>query len=290
MSDIFRHHLLRTGVSAEISLLLTLRRLRTGLAASQMNDMVGLGTSTILSKFRITISAILSELGPRYLKSLTVADQRILNELDVNARRGFPGCIGSLDCMHVRWAKCPKQYQAAYKGKEGFPTVVVQAVALHDLYCSHIFVGHPGAGNDLNVLSADPFFQKITYSGCESFAYRVGDRTFSTPYYLTDLIYPTYPIFARPISTPQSSSEHRYTKEQESTRKDVERLFGVVQSRFCMVRSGAYRFEGMAIEDIKRCILVCFLIHNMIVSDAAEYDWGYDDRFVSSLHFAIANA
>lgn len=46
-----------------------------------------------------------------------------------NSMRGFPGMIGSLDCMHWAWEKCPVAYHGAYQGKEKVPTIVLEAVA-----------------------------------------------------------------------------------------------------------------------------------------------------------------
>ena len=52
--------------------------------------------------------------------------------LETNAKRGFPGCIGSMDCTHVTW-RAPKALQAAHVNKDGATTVVVQAVVQHNL-------------------------------------------------------------------------------------------------------------------------------------------------------------
>ena len=35
---------------------------------------------------------------------------------------GLPGCIGSIDCTHVHWDKCPASHRSLYVGKEKFPT------------------------------------------------------------------------------------------------------------------------------------------------------------------------
>jgi hypothetical protein len=35
--------------------------------------------------------------------------------------RGFPGCIGSIDCVHIGWDRCPTQYTNVYTGDETYP-------------------------------------------------------------------------------------------------------------------------------------------------------------------------
>ena len=36
---------------------------------------------------------------------------------------GLPGCIGSADCVHVHWERCPSGSRSSLKGKEGYPTL-----------------------------------------------------------------------------------------------------------------------------------------------------------------------
>ena len=52
---------------------------------------------------------------------------RLLNE---SYKQGWPGCIGSIDCMHWTWKNCPSAWAGMFTGKEGKPTVVLEAVAV----------------------------------------------------------------------------------------------------------------------------------------------------------------
>jgi hypothetical protein len=63
----------------------------------------------------------------------------LIQILDTNNRRGFPGCIGSLDCMHWAWKNCPTVLAGRYKGKEKKQTVVLEAVANQCLWIWHCF-------------------------------------------------------------------------------------------------------------------------------------------------------
>ena len=53
---------------------------------------------------------------------------------------------------------------------------------------------------------------------------------YNLAYYLTDGIYPNWSTFIQSISLPQGPKAELFAKLQESTRKDVERAFGVLQA------------------------------------------------------------
>jgi Plant transposon protein len=38
--------------------------------------------------------------------------------LSINAMRGFPGCLGSIDCQHWQWERCPDAFAGQFTGKE----------------------------------------------------------------------------------------------------------------------------------------------------------------------------
>ena len=75
------------------------------------------GASTIESKFRTAVRAIVSELGPEYLPGLWspgMASARVA-EMEYNALSGFPFCVGKLDAMVMAWRSCPKAAQGQHK-------------------------------------------------------------------------------------------------------------------------------------------------------------------------------
>ena len=81
---------------------------------------------------------------------------------------------------------------------------------------------------------------------------------------LVDGIYPEFTRFVKGISQPIDEKEKRFTKWQESARKDIERAFGVLQQKFQFVAQPILLLD---IIEIGRRVRTCLLLHNMVVSD-----------------------
>jgi hypothetical protein len=64
----------------------------------------------------------------------------------------------------------------------------------------------------------------------------VNDNRYTMGYYLVDGIYPSWEMFVKAFQSPQGNKKVHFTRAQEALRKDVGRAFGVLQSRFAMVR------------------------------------------------------
>ena len=69
------------------------------------------------------------------------------------------------------------------------------------------------------------------------------------------------------IPLPQSQKHQVFAKKQESARKDVERAFGVLQSRFAIVRGPSRMWFKEIIGEV---LQACVIMHNMIVEDECD--------------------
>ncbi|XP_050365626.1 uncharacterized protein LOC126784187 [Argentina anserina] len=165
-----------------------LQMLAYGSAADQCIEITRMGESTTLECMEEFCSQVVHLSGPRYLRSPTPADLTRL--LAKGERRGFPGMIGSIDCMHWEWKNCPTAYQGAYSGRKGRPTVILEAVASYDKWIWHRFFGCPGAKNDINVLHLSNVFSEILARRGPTIVYEVHGQRYTTNYYLADEIYP----------------------------------------------------------------------------------------------------
>ncbi|XP_024013385.1 uncharacterized protein LOC112087748 [Eutrema salsugineum] len=227
----------RVSLSAIQKCNAAIRMMAYGSAADAVDEYLRLGESTALSCLKHFTEAIISLFGDEYLRRPTAADLQQL--LDVGESRGFPGMIGSIDCMHWVWKNCPTAWKGQYTRGSGKPTIVLEAVASHDLWIWHAFFGPPGTLNDINVLKRSPVFDDILQGRAPKVKYYVNGNQYRYAYYLPDGIYPKWETFVQSIPLPQDPKTRCFAKHQESVRKDVERAFGVLQARFAIVKNPA---------------------------------------------------
>ena len=69
------------------------------------------------------------------------------------------------------------------------------------------------------------------------------------------------------ISNPEGKKKQLYAKLQEAARKDVERAFGVLQSRFAIIRNPCRLWDCDTIALVWKA---CVVLHNMIVEDERD--------------------
>jgi leucyl aminopeptidase (aminopeptidase T) len=93
-------------------------------------------------------------------------------------------------------------------------------------------------------------------------------NTYDKGYYLADGIYLSWVTFVKTVRNPADEKCKRFAKEQEAARKDVERAFGVFQSRWVIIQYPARIWNVMT---------AYVIMHNMIVENERDdniYDQG----------------
>ncbi|KAL3628938.1 hypothetical protein CASFOL_027984 [Castilleja foliolosa] len=261
-----------------------LRMLAYGTPADSLDEYVKIGKSTADASLRAFCRGVVSIFKGEYLRSPTEADTTRL--LHVAEQRGFPGMLGSLDCMHWQWDKCPTSYHGFFTGRSGKPTLILEAVASYDLWIWHAFFGMPGTFNDINVLNQSNLFDELCAGRAPPANFVVNGTQYDMGYYLADGIYPKWATLVQTISQPQGRKKKLFARMQEAYRKDVERAFGVLQSRFAIVR-GPARFWNE--EDLKYIMTTCVILHNMIIEDQRDHDETVDhEELLSSRPIAVS--
>ncbi|XP_045810385.1 putative nuclease HARBI1 [Trifolium pratense] len=263
----------RVGLSPLQKCTAAIRLLAYGVPADNVDDYVRIGESTTVECLERFVTGVYTIFGPQYLRRPNNEDTERL--LRIGEARGFPGMLGSIDCMHWEWKNCPVAWKGQFcRGDHGKPTIMLEAVASYDLWIWHAFFGTPGSNNDINVLNTSNVFFDILEGEAPMVQYSVNSTSYNMGYYLADGIYPEWSTFVKTIPMPQGEKRKLFAKRQESVRKDVERAFGVLQSRFAIVRGPARSWH---MNTMKHIMYACIIMHNMIVEDERDiHDGNFD--------------
>ena len=253
------------GLSSLQKITAAFRILTYGVAADATDDYVRIGESTAIESLRRFVSAVVEVFGDEYLRSPNEDDTARL--LAIGESRGFPGMLGSIDCMHWRWKNCPSAWQGMYTGHVHEPTIILEAVADKDLWIWHAFFGMPGSHNDINVLHRSSLFARLAEGQAPEVNYTINNNEYTMGYYLADGIYPSWATFVKTIPEPQGNKKKYFAAAQEACRKDVERAFGVMQARFTIARGPTRFWDEDTLGQIMRA---CVIMNNIIVEDECD--------------------
>ncbi|XP_073271491.1 uncharacterized protein [Primulina huaijiensis] len=97
--------------------------------------------------------------------------------------------------------------------------------------------------------------------------YTICGKEYHTGYYLADGIYPKWATIVQTIRDPLGPKKKYFAMKQESCRKDVERAFGFLQSRFAIVAAPARSWRK---NDLHYIMKACIIMHNMIIEDERD--------------------
>ncbi|XP_076943458.1 uncharacterized protein LOC143613706 [Bidens hawaiensis] len=207
-----------------------IRQLAYGASADQCDEYIRIGESTSIECLHKFCRSIVEVFGPRYLRRPNQDDIQRLLKLH-SEKHGFVGMLGSIDCMHWAWRNRPT--------------------------CSN---------NDINVLNQSPVFNQLLEGNAPQCNFIVNGNEYTQGYYLADGIYPEWSTLVKSfVYPPNNNLKMQYFKRrQESCRKDVERAFGVLQSRWAIIRGPEKSTSIPVLGDIMHA---CIILHNMIVED-----------------------
>jgi hypothetical protein len=181
-----------------------IRMLAYGVAGDLVDDYMRMSESTYIEAMYNFCRAIISVFGEVYLREPNLEDtQRVLS---INEKRGFPGMLGSMDCMHWEWKNCPFAWQGQYSGHAEGCTIILEAIASQDLWIWHSFFGMAGSHNDINVLQRSPVFGRLANGNAPSVSFKVLGHTYTKGSYLADGIYPEWHVFVKTHLLTRSSS------------------------------------------------------------------------------------
>ena len=142
-------------------------------------------------------------------------------------------------------------------------------MADYDLWIWHAYFGMPGTNNDINVLESSHLFSNMAKGIAPTAHYVIQGKEYNMGYYLADNIYPKWSTIVQTIHEPQGTKRKYFAMRQEACRKDVERAFGVLQSRFAIVAGPSRFWSKNVLHDIMTAYII---MHNMIIEDERDLD------------------
>mmetsp|Transcript_1820 Transcript_1820/g.4130 ORF Transcript_1820/g.4130 Transcript_1820/m.4130 type:complete len:220 (-) Transcript_1820:1705-2364(-) len=88
-------------------------------------------------------------------------DEAIAKVMNFYTILGLPGCIGSIDCVHMGWDMCPAGMRSDATGKEGYPTLSFEVVVSHTRRILAVTRGFWGTWNDKTIIRYDETFDRL---------------------------------------------------------------------------------------------------------------------------------
>ena len=265
-----------TQIPIEIKILIALRILARGNLMDDISEFSTAGLATVTECFKTFVVNFAYHFKDAFIHMPEGDD--LIEVMKVYSRLGFPGCIGSMDCTHIKWLKCPQDLTNLCTGKELAPTLVFQVIVDHARMIRHVSGSEFGTLNDINVCQIDDMIKNdstgfLTSDGQRRNRY--GDVVFEIvdsngkkiivkgAYVITDGGYESLSIFVNPQILNSTRECIVWSEFVEAVRKDVGCTFGILKCRFHFLKIGSRFMEQIIIES---AFISCCIIHNMLLS------------------------
>ena len=257
----------RTSIDPFVKFLAAQKMICYGVSYAAFKDYFQMGESTArLCLEKLTRGIVkCPAISEHYLRAPTKSDARKIVSLHKKVY-GIDGCLGSLDVTKIHWSACPVAWKGQFEGKEGYPTIGLEAVADYNLWIWHSAFGFPGSLNDINVWDRSPLLESMldgTHDNID-FKFTIDGENFEQLYYLVDGIYPSLSRFLATINDPTTTLDCFFAPKQEGWRKSIERAFGVLKKKFLSVGSKCVLYHR---EDMFYLVTASIVMHNMMVHE-----------------------
>jgi hypothetical protein len=138
---------------SELLVMSALYLLGTGAAFHSCKPLCGISTSEVQKFFYMFIEALVDMKDEYIYLPRNFAELKSVIR-DYNAA-GLPGCVGSMDVVHVKWSNCPSGDHNRAKGKEGYPTLGFQCITDFNWRVMAIYGPQFGSQNDKDIVKHD---------------------------------------------------------------------------------------------------------------------------------------
>ena len=259
-----------------LKLLGTLRMLGKGCSWDLLYELSGVSGNVHRKWTYLFIEKFSKEMYPVYVHGPRNNEE--LNTItSLYAACGFPGCVGSTDCVHIRWEMCPAVWASAYRnGKHNYASIAYEMTVDHSKRFQSTTIGHYGTTSDKTVVKFDGFVTEVRFGELftqAQYKLQIDDNRWIVEkglYLLVDGGYHKWRIMQCPLKHTVEEDEARWSEFAESIRKDVECSIGILKKRYQLLKN-AINWHRKS--DIDNAVFSCVILHNML----HEFD-GYDKR------------
>ena len=266
------------SIPFEVKVLACLRHLGRGECWDTIKELCqDLVSHTTLPRFFTRFTQAMREMYEDDMIHAPRTETELESVLFRSAKRGFPGCIGYMDGVHVHWDRCPVQWKHLCTGKNEYPTIGWQCVVNHNRRFMSVSKGQMGSVNDKAACKYDEFVKQLrTESVYKDHKYMVYDvrgvQEEETGLWLNvDGGYIGIPECL--VGEPQCLDHYMnfWTTFMESERKHVECAFGILKGRFRILKL-PIRMHNFS--EIDNMFVTCAILHNMCLDfDGADDGW-----------------
>ena len=251
----------------ELLVMSSLYLLGTGAAFRSCRSLCSISTSEVQKFFYVFLDAIVD------MKDEYVYMPRNITELNRVSScygvAGLPGCCGSIDVVHVKWANCPAGDFNRAKGKETFPSLGFECITDFNRRVLSIYGPHFGSRNDMDIVKTDEYVEKAKtkrlFRDAQWTYYNQNGqvRQANGMYLICDNGYLRWPWTICPFTrTSISSPEGYFSTNIESVCKDVECTFGIIKKRWRILNNGFYQRDMVICDKI---FVTCCCLHNFML-------------------------
>ena len=257
----------RSVCPIEIKLLAVLRILGRNWNFDDIAEATLMGETTARRSFHTFCENFVGEFYSTYVYRPT--GEKLYKVMKVFELMGLPGCIGSTDCVHLKWDRCPVGLAQLCSGKEGYPTLAYSCTVDHHHRILASTSSYWGAKNDKTIVRGDTYItdvrEKKVHADVEYSVYVNGVlKPVKGVYYICDGGYHKWTCMMNPMKHTAIRSDRLWSEWLESTRKDVECTFGGLKSRWRFLRNGIVLQDQHSIDN---AFFTCCILHNMILED-----------------------
>ena len=283
-----KSNVVRTPLSVEKKVALTLWRLGTNVEYRSLSHLFGVGLSTVCVVVSDVCSAIVEHLAKRYIA--VPAGERLKLVVDgFMSKWGLPQCVGAIDSTHIPII-APKNNPLDYYNRKGYHSVVLQALVDHEYKFLNVYVGWPGSVHDARVL-----MNSGLYSKCDSGAFppnwpKVINGTSIPLFIIGDPAYPLTSWLIKPFS-----DCGRLTAKQQGFNYHVSCACCVVENAFGRLKGRWHSLMKRNDTDIRflpTLATACCVLHNIfeIHGDDFDNEWLVTEAVVASAPQAATSA